>query len=141
MKPEIEGALVNIRKSGVTDKQRLEIRSELDALAKRLMSSAGLSGEAIALEIRYWHQSASNPYRTNSTSSDKNKSYKVHEGKCGFCSKKIESFDEAVFHHIERGIADQHGPENLVPYHNECHDNHHHAGKQAASMTKGSQKK
>lgn len=124
--------------SGATEDQRDQIRAELDSFVKRVSAKTGLPGEAVALEVRYWHQSASNKYRTNASTADKTRSYKFYDGRCqaAGCGEPIDRND-AVFHHVDRGVPDQHAPENLKPYHESCHDSHH--GVERGSLTKGSQ--
>jgi len=129
-----------IRKSGATDSQRQVIRQDLFATVAKLAASLGMPPEAVVLEMRYFHESATNPYRTNASKADKAKSLKHHQNRCqaAGCTAILTS-DTAVFHHLRRGFAGQHEPENLLPYCESCHDAEHDlpAGK---SLSKGSKK-
>jgi len=126
------------RKSGVTHSQRQEIKQALFAMVERLSADLRLSPEAIVLEMRYFHQSATNPYRTNASKADKARSLKHYRYTCqaAGCNASL-ALDEAVFHHRRRGFAGQHEPENLLPYCEACHDKEHQipVGK---SLSKGS---
>jgi hypothetical protein len=53
----------NIR-SGVTQDQRDEVRRSLNELVEKLAAEMKLDPCAVVLELRYYHQSGSNPYRT-----------------------------------------------------------------------------
>jgi hypothetical protein len=126
------------RKSGATNSQRQVIRQALFGLVEQLSADLSLSPEAVVLEMRYFHQSATNPYRTNASKRDKNRSLKHHNYACQApgCNASL-SLDDAVFHHRRRGFSGQHEPENLLPYCEACHDTEHDvpAGK---SLSKGS---
>lgn len=127
-------------RSGATSTQRETIRKILFEIVDQLAKQTGLPHEAVVLEIRYFHQSASNPYRTTASEKDKKTSLEVNGRKCQFsgCNEPL-TLSEAVFHHLERGCRDQHGPHNLLPYCEKCHDEEHDAV--GASLAKGSRKR
>lgn len=120
-------------RSGASKEQRQKIRKKLFSYVDSISKLHGLHKEAVVLEMRYFHQSATNPYRTNATKKDKERSLTHYKGKCkakgckktlGFVVKKgIE------FHHIERGIPNQHEPKNLKPFCKGCHFTEHHPKK------------
>ncbi|HCF58547.1 MAG TPA: hypothetical protein DFS52_11205 [Myxococcales bacterium] len=92
------------------------------------------------LEMRYYHQTATNPYRTNASKADRRKSLEHYGYRCQApgCNSAL-TMDTAVFHHRRRGFSGQHEPENLLPFCESCHDKEHRlpAGK---SLSKGSRK-
>ena len=128
------------RRSGATDSQRKKIWQKLKDLAEKLAVAESLPPEAVVLEMRYFHQSASNPYRTNASAKDKSSSLKYYKNKCKYpgCSVTNLSKVTAVFHHKKRAVVNQHGPQNLLPYCIACHDKEH--GNKKASTHKGSKK-
>jgi hypothetical protein len=118
-------AATNIR-SGVSQTQRDEIRRSLRELVEKHAREMKLDPCAVALEVRYWHQGGSNPFRTTPTASDKRASLKHFENVCQGCKQGTSlTLKEAAFHHERRGFAEQHRPPNLAPYHRECHDREH----------------
>jgi 5-methylcytosine-specific restriction endonuclease McrA len=129
----------NIR-SGVTQEQRDEVRRSLNELVEKLAGDMKLDPCAVVLELRYYHQSGSNPYRTTATKSDKRASLAHFKNVCQGC-RTGEPLDlaEAAFHHERRGFADQHRPPNLAPYHRDCHNREHHLP-EGSSVHKGAPK-
>lgn len=116
-------------RSGVTEGQRKTIRKKLLRYTKTLSKAHSLYSEAVVLEMRYFHQSATNPFRTNATKRDKEKSLLRHKGRCqakgckmnlGIVVKK-----GMEFHHLKRGVPKQHDPGNLKPFCKGCHQKEH----------------
>lgn len=126
------------RKSGATNSQRQAIRQASFAMVEKLSTDLQLAPEAVVLEMRYFHQSATNPYRTNASRADKTRSLKHYNHICQApgCNASL-ILDDAVFHHRRRGFSGQHDPDNLLPYCEACHDKEHDVpiGK---SLSKGS---
>jgi hypothetical protein len=118
------------RRSGATDDQRKDIRKKLLSYVKALSKTHSLYPEAIVLEMRYFHQSATNPYRTNASKRDKQKSLDHYKGKCQAkgCKKVLGNIVKRSieFHHVKRGVPNQHEPKNLKPYCKGCHYKEHH---------------
>jgi len=132
-------ASTNIR-SGVTQEQRDEVRRSLNALVEKLAADMKIDPCAVVLELRYYHQSGSNPYRTTPTKSDRRASLVHFKNVCQGCrTGELLTLEEAAFHHKRRGSADQHRPPNLAPYHADCH-NLEHALPRGSSLHKGAPK-
>lgn len=127
-------------RSGVTQDQRAEIRRSLNELVERLAADMRLDPCAVVLEVRYYHQSGSNPYRTTATASDKRASLAHFGNVCQGCKAGPPlTLKEAAFHHERRGFSGQHRPPNLAPFHPECHDREHELP-EGRSVHKGSPK-
>lgn len=131
--------MAKIFKSGANEAQRKIIRDRLNEVVQELKYTTGLPGESIVQEARYW-QGSGTKYKTDPTTTDKNKSWSYYKGICQICYNNIDENNDAVYHHEKRGVENLHGPENMKPVHNSCHDNHHHDNPKA-SLTKGSQTK
>lgn len=118
--------MANAIRSGVTQEQRDTIRRSLHELVETLAADMKIDPCAIVLEVRYYHQSGSNPYRTTATQSDKRASLAHFKNVCQGCNGGPPlTLKDAAFHHERRGFAGQHRPPNLAPYHPQCHDREH----------------
>ena len=93
--------------------------------------------EAVIQEIRYWQQSSADGH-TNPKKAQKMASFAYWQQICRVCSQPIPALDSATFHHLKRGIAGLHSPENMVPVHRDggCHELLHDAP--PGSFTAGS---
>lgn len=113
---------MKIFKSGFNERNRTELRSELEDYVKALSEKYNVPDEAIIQEIRYWQQKYTNP-----TKAQKFKSFKSNNQICFECKTVITQFEDATFHHIQRGIPNVHSPKNMVPMHRSmnCHEKHH----------------
>ena len=109
------------------------IRESLEELVERLAQELSLSHETVANEAFYFLQRHSR-WGRNATGAQKRASFQHWKEQCFVCNQSLE-FSEAVFHHLKRGIADQHAPANLVPSHSKCHDRIH--GVTQGSLFKG----
>jgi len=118
-----------------TQEQKDLIHSELDLIVVRLNEKLRLNAESIARELFYRLQRHPQ-FGYNATKTHKNDAFIFWDKTCQKCKNKLDR-KEAVFHHRERGIANQHSPNNLVPQHVKCHNNEHCAIK--GSVKKGSQ--
>lgn len=126
-----------VLRSGPAAEQRKGIRQWFDAKAVPfLMTKTGLPDEGVVQEIRYWHQRASNEWSTHPSPTAKARSFRYWSSKCQRpgCRKPLTK-DEASYHHLKRGIPNQHRPESLLTYHHGCHYNEH--GAVRASLRKG----
>lgn len=123
--------------SDLTQDDKGLIRRQLDVLIQSLSESLNASPEGIATELFYRLQRHPD-YARNANTTQKNKSYTHYDGICQNCHKPV-SRREAKFHHLKRGLRNQHAPENLVPYHVDCHDHEH--GAVNDSLSKGSPKR
>jgi len=124
-------------RSGVTQKQRTEIRR---LIVESVAADMQIDPCAVVLEVRYYHQSASNPYRTTATRSDKQASLAYFNSTCQGCQMgALLTVAEAAFHHERRGFASQHRPPNLMPFHEHCHNRAHNVPK-GRSVHKGAPK-
>ena len=127
-------------RSGFTDEQRKMIREDLVRFTQEHATQLGCPPEAVVQGIRYWQQS--NPdWPTNPTKKDRETSFKDHKGICALCDGAIVSINDATFHHLERGIPNLHGPQNMIPLHRTlgCHEKLHNAP--PGSLTAGSMSK
>lgn len=120
--------------SDLTNDDKDLIRKPLDILIQSLSEKLNATPEAIATELFYRLQRHPD-YARNANTTQKNKSYAHHKGICQHCHEPVAR-QEAKFHHLERGVRNQHAPDNLVPYHVDCHDHKHGAVKD--SLSKGS---
>ena len=113
------------------------IRRAVGALVARVAERRSILPEAVAGEAFYYLQRHPD-WGRNATKAHKNKSYEYHRGICQTCQLPVPR-DEATFHHPKRGVRDQHGPRNLVPAHEKCHNTQH--GVTRASLLKASPRK
>ena len=117
----------------LTDAERDEIRGQLDAVIESLSRELGVCVEAVA-NTAFMHVQKQPNWGRNATKAHKNASFLAWEGKRQRCRQPVDR-SAAVFHHLSRGVPNQHGPQNLVPHHNRCHDEEH--GVMQGSLTKG----
>jgi hypothetical protein len=110
------------------------IRSSLTELVESLAAKHELFPETVANEAFYLLQRHPH-WGRNATKAQKRASFTYWKGLCYRCGEAL-SFAEAKFHHLKRGIPNQHGPTNLVPEHLECHDAEHKVAQ--GSLSKGS---
>ena len=118
----------------ITQKDKVAIRAAISAAIKRVSISCAVCTEAVANEAFYLLQRHPQ-WGRNASSTHKRASFKHWKRRCHRCKKSVP-FDEAKFHHLLRGVPNQHGPENLVPQHLHCHDEEH--GATRGSLSKGS---
>jgi len=127
----------------------LRTRDELDDSDKKAIHKAITQGiEKVALERSICREAVANEafyvlqrnpaWGRNATSTQKRASFARWEGRCYRCKKALTA-EDAKFHHLSRGVPDQHGPSNLVPEHLRCHDDQH--GVSRGSLSKGSMKR
>jgi hypothetical protein len=117
-----------------TRDERGRIKIAVDKLISSLADSCGLCREAVANIAFYCLQRHADCGR-NATKKQKRASYAHWDGRCKKCNEPV-SFEDAKFHHVKRGIPNQHEPDNLVPEHEKCHDEEHNVKK--GSLSKGS---
>jgi 5-methylcytosine-specific restriction endonuclease McrA len=120
--------------SEMTKEETKLIWKAVDALVERLSLETDLCPEAVANSAFYRLQRHPD-WARNATQTQKRVSHAARGGKCFRCGEEV-AFKDATFHHLLRGVPDQHGPANLVPFHEKCHDEEHKAEK--ASLMKGS---
>lgn len=129
-------------KSGFTVEERKRLRAALNEFASTAAKEYDHPVEAIVQEIRYWQQSAS-AGRTNPTEQEKKISFIHWKQICMECNQLIESLAVATFHHINRGVPNLHGPQNMRPLHRDesrgCHERLH--GAPPGSLTAGSSRR
>ena len=101
----------------------------VESLAESFKVQKSLVANSIFMRVQKHPQ-----WGRNATSKHKNQSYQHWKGICPVCEKPVDR-KSAIFHHLKRGVDDLHGPENLVPTHNDCHDRIHQI--KEASLTKG----
>lgn len=139
MEERVPDEEVKRHKSGFTADERRRLRASLEVFASNAAKDYGHPLEAIVQEIRYWQQSAS-AGRTNPIEREKQASFRHWRQMCMVCNEPIESLAAATFHHLERGVPDLHGPQNMRPLHRDeskgCHEKLH--GAPAGSLTAGS---
>lgn len=125
--------------TGFSQSERTLLRRELDLFVSKRATKLGRPEEAVVHEIRLWQQSAAKGH-TNATKTQQRKSFNHWKGICSACNKTIDSLADATFHHLKRGISNQHAPENMQPLHRDggCHEKLH--GAPAGSFTAGSKR-
>lgn len=125
------------RRRSVDKEAKDRIHSRIDEMIEGTAEEVGLTPEEVAQETFYRMQRHPDPgLRRNATKAEQRASFE-HWGECQRpgCTDEL-TIEEAVFHHLERGIPEQHSPSNLLPFHPGCHDAAHsvHEG----SLSKGS---
>jgi hypothetical protein len=110
------------------------IRDAVDQFITDLSAKISTCTEAVAT-VAFYRMQRHPSWGRNATTTQKNASYKHWKGVCHRCKEKVAR-SEAKFHHIVRGLPDQHGPKNLVPEHTACHDDEHNVV--YGSLSKGS---
>lgn len=118
----------------ITQQDKDAVRSATSKAIEHLSEARAVCIEAIANEAFYWLQRHPQ-WGRNASSTHKKASFQHWKGLC-HCCKQAVAFDDAKFHHLHRGVQNQHGPQNLVPQHLHCHDEEHGAVK--GSLSKGS---
>ncbi|MAX36760.1 MAG: hypothetical protein CME33_09375 [Gimesia sp.] len=119
--------------SKMTSLERDQIHQQVDALIESLSEEFDACTEAVA-NTAFMRIQKHPTWGRNATHRHKSDSYSEWDGKCERCGQFVDR-SEAVFHHLSRGVPNQHGPQNLVPHHNSCHDAEHGVSK--GSITKG----
>jgi hypothetical protein len=114
--------------------EKRQINEALDELIASLADSVGLCREAVA-NVAFYRLQRHPGWGRNATAQHKRASHALWKGICNRCNQPV-AFEAAKFHHLKRGIPDQHGPGNLVPEHEKCHDDEHNVKK--GSLSKGS---
>ena len=117
----------------LTEAEHDAIRRHVDALIESLSRELGVCVEAVA-NTMFMRVQKHPLWGRNATEAHKKASFSAWEGKCERCGQPVDKA-EAVYHHLSRGVPNQHRPENLVPHHNRCHDDVH--GVTQGSLTKG----
>jgi hypothetical protein len=123
--------------------------NELDDKDKKLLQKKVSEFiESVSEETKFCHEAVANSFfyaiqrhpqcGRNANKTQKKNSFLFWQKKCSNCGETL-NFDHVIFHHIERGIPNQHDPKNLKPYCESCHDQEHHIRK--GSLMKGSPKK
>jgi len=116
--------------SELTEVEKKAIWNALDAFIENTSQKKAIYAEAIAT-LAYYRLQRHPVWRRNPTKTQKNASYKRWKGICQYppCKDKtpIDPKKKNLhYHHRSRGIPDQHGPDNMVPYHRHpCHTNEH----------------
>ncbi|HEY6323565.1 MAG TPA: hypothetical protein VJA16_18650 [Thermoanaerobaculia bacterium] len=118
------------------DPKRIIINEATVELVGRLAKEVGMCREAVAdFAFLYLQRTYRNP-----TNKQKNASFNHWKGicQCPQCKEAGEPVAraDAVFHHLQRRIAEQHEPHNLLPYHRRHHDLAHRV--RHSSLSKGS---
>jgi len=113
--------------------QRAVIKRRLDQFVEQLATDLELAPEAVA-DIAYLRIQKHRSWGRNPTRAQKRAAYEHWQGLCQACEQPVD-FSDAVFHHVQRRIPNQHEPQNLLPYHDHCHDHHH--GVTHRSLSKG----
>ena len=110
------------------------VRDSLDEFVRRNSEELGICEAAVAAAAFYRLQRHPT-WGRNATTTQKNASFKHWSGVCHRCKQAVGR-SEAKFHHLTRGIPNEHSPLNLVPEHPTCHDDEHHV--RNGSLSKGS---
>jgi len=121
----------------LTSQDRNEIRQAIVRTVERIAFRRSICVEAVANEAFYQLQ-RNKKWGRNATQTEKRASLKWWKGMCYYKDGKVR-FENAVFHHLKRGVPRQHGPKNLVPMHSRCHNRDHGAKK--GSLLKGGPRK
>lgn len=114
--------------------QIAQIRDLLDEIISNISADLSVCSEAVAA-VAFYRLQRHPSWGRNATKTHKNASFQRWKGICNRCKRPV-SRAEAKFHHLVRGVPNQHGPENLVPEHTECHDDEHNVV--YGSLSKGS---
>ena len=110
------------------------IRDSLDLFIRHTGEESGICAEAVAA-VAFYQLQRHPTWGRNATTTQKTASYKHWKGICHRCKEPVERA-EAKFHHLTRGVPNQHDPLNLVPEHTSCHDDEHYVV--YGSLSKGS---
>jgi hypothetical protein len=118
----------------LTPNQIKDIRDSLDKFIRNTADGSGICAEAVAA-IAFYRLQRHPTWGRNATPTQKNAAYKHWKGVCHRCNEEVGRA-EAKFHHLNRGVPNQHEPSNLVPEHTSCHDDEHNVI--YGSLSKGS---
>jgi len=118
------------------DEKRLRIKQSVEQLVERLAVELSILPEEVA-DVAFLYIQKHPKWGRNPSKTQKRASHSHWKGLCQACSQPVE-LGEAVFHHKQRRIREQHEPANLLPYHPECHDDHHKVTQ--GSLSKGAPK-
>jgi hypothetical protein len=121
----------------ISQAEKKSARAGLEDLVESLAAKHSLLPEAVANELFYQLQRHPR-WGRNATLAQKHASFAYWKGLCHWCGEAL-SFADSKFHHLRRGIPDQHAPLNLVPEHLQCHDAEHKV--ELGSLSKGSPRK
>lgn len=116
------------------DHQKQLIRQSVSEVIERLATECSLHPEAVA-DVAFLHIQKHPSWGRNATKAQKRASHRHWQGQCQKCHEPV-CFDDAVFHHLQRRIPNQHGADNLLPYCSKCHDVEHEV--RQSSLSKGS---
>jgi len=116
---------------------KLAIRTALSCLVESQAAEHSLSSQEVANEVFYSVQRHPS-WGRNASGAQKRAAYTHWKRRCHRCGEELP-FADAIFHHLKRGIPDQHAPSNLVPQHVKCHDREH--GLYRGSLAKGAPRK
>lgn len=125
------------RQRAMTQAEKKSIRAALEDLVESLAAKHSLLPEAVANELFYQLQRHPR-WGRNASLAQKRAAFTYWKGRCHRCGGEL-AFSDSKFHHLKRGISDQHGPPNLVPEHLQCHDAEHRVIR--GSLSKGSPKR
>jgi hypothetical protein len=118
----------------MTDTEKSQIWAAVDALVANLAAVTGMCAEAVATSA-YYRLQRHPAWGRNASKDHKQAAHAAGNGRCYKCGEEV-ALKDATFHHLRRGIPNQHGPANLVPSHEKCHNEEH--GAEQASLMKGS---
>jgi hypothetical protein len=118
----------------MTAVEKSQIWAAVDALVANLAAETGLCPEAVA-NSAFFRLQRHPSWGRNASDAQQRASHAESERRCFRCGNEV-AFEDAAFHHLRRGIPDQHGPANLVPAHVKCHDEEHNA--EQRSLMRGS---
>lgn len=110
------------------------VRDALDSFIHETSAKSGICAEAVAA-VAFYRLQRHPTWGRNATPTQKNASYQHWNGICHRCRQPVKR-SEAKFHHLTRGVPNQHEPANLVPEHTACHDDEHNVI--FGSLSKGS---
>ena len=99
------------------------IRDSLDLFINRTGEEWGICAEAVAA-VAFYRLQRHPTWGRNATPTQKTASFKHWKGICFRCKESVGR-TEAKFHHLTRGVPNQHDAHNLVPEHTSCHDDEH----------------
>lgn len=116
---------------------KVAIREGIVALVESVAAERAIHEQAVANEAFYLLQ-RHRRWGRNATEAARKAAYDHARGICHRCARPVR-YSDANFHHLKRGIPDQHRPGNLVPEHQECHDAEHEVTH--GSLSKGAPKR
>ena len=116
------------------DNEKMQIRASVAELIERLAGKLKIHPEAVA-DVAFLYIQKHPSWGRNPSRTQKRASHKHWNNRCQGCREPVELRD-AVFHHLRRRIPNQHEPENMLPYHRDCHDKVHDVSQ--GSLSKGS---